>query len=115
MKRASTHFWCAVAISAFVLVCGPAAAQDADSPSAGKASESGGKAKSAEKKTKKHENRKTAKAEDKTSKTRQFASEDEAKEKCPGTVVWVDKDQINHYEGARAYGQKPGAFACEPE
>jgi hypothetical protein len=43
----------------------------------------------------------------------QYGSEAEAKAHCKGEVVWVDKDNFNHYAGSREYGRKPGAFACE--
>ena len=43
----------------------------------------------------------------------QYGSEAEAKAHCKGAVVWVDKDNFNHYVGSREYGRKPGAFACE--
>jgi len=42
-----------------------------------------------------------------------YATEAEARARCRGTVVWVDKDNFNHYAGSREYGRKPGAFACE--
>jgi hypothetical protein len=43
----------------------------------------------------------------------QYGSEAEARAHCKGEVVWVDKDNFNHYAGSREYGRKPGAFACE--
>ena len=43
----------------------------------------------------------------------QYGSEAEARAHCKGDVVWVDKDNFNHYAGSREYGRKPGAFACE--
>ncbi len=43
----------------------------------------------------------------------QYATEAEAKARCKGTVIWIDKDKFNHYEGSREWGKKPGAFACE--
>ncbi|MBI4724779.1 MAG: hypothetical protein HY765_07315 [Rhodomicrobium sp.] len=42
-----------------------------------------------------------------------YASESEARSHCRGTVVWVDKDGFNHYEGSREYGRQPGHFSCE--
>jgi len=42
-----------------------------------------------------------------------YGTEAEARARCRGTVVWVDKDNFNHYAGSREYGRKPGAFACE--
>ena len=42
-----------------------------------------------------------------------YASEAEARARCKGGVVWIDKDRFNHYPGSREYGKKPGAFACE--
>ena len=50
---------------------------------------------------------------DKTPKPGHYATEGEARARCRGTVVWVDKDNFNHYAGSREYGRKPGAFACE--
>ena len=43
----------------------------------------------------------------------QYATESEARAHCRGTVVWVDKDNFNHYRGSREYGRQPGAYACE--
>jgi hypothetical protein len=43
----------------------------------------------------------------------QYATEGEARSHCRGTVVWIDKDNFNHYAGSREYGRKPGAFGCE--
>jgi hypothetical protein len=43
----------------------------------------------------------------------QYATEAEAKARCKGTVIWIDKDKFNHYEGSREWGRKPGVFACE--
>ncbi|MBT3070388.1 hypothetical protein KKP04_05850, partial [Rhodomicrobium sp. Az07] len=42
-----------------------------------------------------------------------FASERKAAAKCRGSVVWVDKNGLNHYPGTRQYGRKPGGFSCE--
>jgi hypothetical protein len=42
-----------------------------------------------------------------------YASESEARARCKGEVVWVDKDHFYHYAGSREYGRKPGAFTCE--
>lgn len=139
MKPASSHFWCAAALSALVLGFYPAtaqeASQEANSPNAGQNPAPGGKAKS-EKKLKsekkatskqphdsgadnknpsdKNPSDKSAKSAKAKLKTGQFASEADAKDQCPGPVVWIDSHQLNHYEGSREYGKKPGAFACEP-
>jgi hypothetical protein len=43
----------------------------------------------------------------------QYATEAEARSHCKGEVVWVDKDNFNHYRGSREYGRQPGAFSCE--
>ena len=56
--------------------------------------------------------RKSADADTKLKKG-QYATEAEAKARCKGTVIWIDKDKFNHYEGSREWGKKPGAFACE--
>jgi hypothetical protein len=48
----------------------------------------------------------------------QFASEAEAKARCPSdTVVWVNtKSRIYHYAGTRSYGTtKQGAYMCEAD
>jgi hypothetical protein len=50
----------------------------------------------------------------------QFASEGEAKARCPGdTVVWVNtkgKSHTYHYSGSRWYGTtKQGAYMCEAD
>jgi plastocyanin len=50
----------------------------------------------------------------------QFASEAEAKARCPGdTVVWVNtkgKSHTYHYSGSRWYGTtKQGAYMCEAD
>ena len=48
----------------------------------------------------------------------EFASEDEAKAKCPtDTVVWVNtKSHKYHYAGHRNYGHtKQGAYMCEAD
>jgi hypothetical protein len=50
----------------------------------------------------------------------QFASEQEAKGRCPGdTVVWVNtkgKSHTYHYSGSRWYGTtKQGAYMCEAD
>jgi hypothetical protein len=68
-------------------------------------------AKSGEKKAEK----KPAKSADAEAKPKkgQYATEAEAKARCKGTVVWIDKDKFNHYEGSREWGRKPGVFACE--
>ena len=85
-----------------------AAASSAPSDAAPKA-----KAKQSEKKI--QEGGQAAKAANPESKPKrgQYATETEAKAHCPGEVVWVDKDNFNHYPGSREYGRKPGAFACE--
>lgn len=113
MRPASSHFWCVVTISAFALGVWPAAAQEADTPPSGQALVSDGKAKPTKKTTKTQADSKSAKSAGAKPKAGQFASEAEAKAKCRGTVVWVDQDHLNHYEGSREYGVKPGAFACE--
>ncbi len=71
------------------------------------------KAKQSEKKT--QEGAQPAKAASSEAKPKrgQFGSEAEARARCKGEVVWVDKDNFNHYAGSREYGRKPGAFACE--
>ena len=85
----------------------PAAAQSpAPSDAAPK-----GKAKQSEKKTQEGAT-KAANSEAKP-KRGQYGTEAEAKAHCRGEVVWVDKDNFNHYAGSREYGRKPGAFACE--
>jgi hypothetical protein len=57
----------------------------------------------------------TAKSADADGKPKkgQYATEAEAKARCKGTVVWIDKDKFQHYEGSREWGRKPGVFACE--
>ena len=48
----------------------------------------------------------------------QFATEAEAKTRCPAdTVVWVNtKSKIYHYAGTRSYGKtKQGAYMCEAD
>ncbi len=50
----------------------------------------------------------------------QFASEQEAKSRCPGdTVVWVNtkgKSHTYHYSGSRWFGTtKQGAYMCEAD
>jgi hypothetical protein len=48
----------------------------------------------------------------------QFATEQEARNRCPSdTVVWVNlKSKIYHFAGSRTYGNtKNGAFMCERE
>jgi hypothetical protein len=48
----------------------------------------------------------------------QFATEAEAKARCPAdTVVWVNtKSHIYHYAGTRSYGKtKQGAHMCEAD
>jgi len=48
----------------------------------------------------------------------QFASEGQAKARCPaGTVVWVNlKSKIFHFAGSRNYGNtKQGAYICESD
>jgi hypothetical protein len=42
-----------------------------------------------------------------------YATEAEARARCKGEVVWVDKDHFYHYSGSREYGRKPGAYTCE--
>lgn len=42
-----------------------------------------------------------------------YATEAEAKAHCRGTVVWIDKDNFNHWPGSREYGRQPGSFGCE--
>ncbi len=86
----------------------PAAAA---SPAPSDAAAPKGKAKQSEKKTQESGQAK-ANSEAKP-KRGQYATEAEAKAHCPGEVVWVDKDNFNHYPGSREYGRKPGAFACE--
>ncbi len=73
-----------------------------------------GKVKHSEKKT--QEGSQPAKAANsgaKPLKRGQYGTEAEAKAHCRSEVVWVDKDNFNHYAGSREYGVKPGAFACE--
>ena len=48
-----------------------------------------------------------------TQKRGRYGTEAEAKARCRGEVVWVDKDNFNHYKGSREYGRQPGSFACE--
>ena len=45
----------------------------------------------------------------------EFATEAEAKARCPTSVVWVNsKSHIYHYPGTRSYGTtKQGAYMCE--
>jgi hypothetical protein len=43
----------------------------------------------------------------------QYATEEEARSHCHGTIVWVDQNNFNHYRGSREWAKKPGAFACE--
>jgi hypothetical protein len=43
----------------------------------------------------------------------QYATEAEAHSHCRGTVVWVDQNNFNHYQGSREWAKKPGAYACE--
>ncbi len=91
-------------------------AQDANTaPSAAPADAAPkGKAKQSEKKTQEgSQPAKAAKSETKPLKRGQYGTEAEAKAHCRSEVVWVDKDNFNHYAGSREYGVKPGAFACE--
>ena len=88
----------------------PPAAAASSAPSDAAAAK--GKAKQSEKKTQEGGQAKAANSEAKP-KRGQYATEAEAKAHCSGEVVWVDKDNFNHYPGSREYGRKPGAFACE--
>jgi uncharacterized membrane protein len=54
-----------------------------------------------------------AKAAEAKPRAGQYATEAEARSHCRSTVVWIDKDNFNHYAGSREYGKKPGAFGCE--
>ena len=85
----------------------PAQAGSAPSDAAPK-----GKAKHSEKKTQEGNAAKAASPETRL-KRGQYGSEADAKAHCRGEVVWVDKDNFNHYKGSREYGRQPGAFACE--
>jgi hypothetical protein len=90
--------------------------QDADAPAASTAPSNAApkvKGKQSEKKT--QEGNQPAKAANSEAKPKrgQYGSEAEARAHCKGEVVWVDKDNFNHYAGSREYGRKPGAFACE--
>jgi hypothetical protein len=42
-----------------------------------------------------------------------YATEAEAKAHCPSGVVWIDKNNFNHWPGSREYGRQPGSFGCE--
>jgi len=95
-------------------------AQDANTASSSPAASSApsdaapkGKGKQSEKKT--QDGNQPAKAANSEGKPKrgQYGSEAEAKAHCRGEIVWVDKDNFNHYAGSREYGRKPGAFVCE--
>ncbi len=90
-----------------------APAATAASPAPSDAAAPKGKAKQSEKKTQEGGQTNAAANSEPKPKRGQYATEAEAKAHCPGEVVWVDKDNFNHYAGSREYGRKPGAFACE--
>ncbi len=92
-------------------------AQNAAPPAASSASSDAAPKEKAKKHSKKKNQdgdqpSKSAGAEAKSKRGR-FGSEAEAKAHCKGSVVWIDKDNFNHYAGSREYGRQPGAFACE--
>jgi hypothetical protein len=92
-------------------------AQDTNAASSEKAApaDTAPKAKGKQPDKKQHAGDQTDKAANSEAKPKrgQYGSEAEARTHCKGDVVWVDKDNFNHYAGSREYGRKPGAFACE--
>ena len=85
----------------------------AASPEAAAPADAAPKAKQPEKKTQKDAGAAKAASSEAKPRRGQYGSEAEARAHCKGEIVWVDKDNFNHYAGSREYGRKPGAFACE--
>jgi hypothetical protein len=107
--------------AAFVMIFAGAAAlagpaDDAKTPAAPAEAPAKAKGKKVEKKAESGQTDQTAadaKPKAEKLKAGRYATEAEAKAHCKGGVVWIDRDNFNHWPGSREYGRQPGSFGCD--